>query len=267
MSQKGKWDGCHWNIDDGAYKYTSRMHIPASGWNNTAFMSNYSLNGGYFVPSLAEWSTGTFDPSRVVVGSTGTLELQVEGVPAGSLATMAPGAQMTTSWTDIKYGSARTVAKGTRNAGAIFAAFFYRYDAVDSFKGLVNESDIELRTSFPKRAFFTNQKANGVGVTTNSTLPNNGWITDDFHEYRLDWVPGATHFFIDGVLKYSNPEAVPRMPGAWYWNAWSNNGNWSLGPATLSNTFYINSIDLYVNRTSVKSCGAYSYRRGRAVVP
>lgn len=196
------------------------MHIAPNGWNSSAFNSNSSLGGGYFVKSSAQWAIGTFDPSRVVVGSSGNLQLQILGVPATSTETNAPGAQVTTSWSDIKYGSVRTMARGDRSPGAVYAAFFYRYDAVNSLKGLVNESDIELRTTYPRRAFFTNDKANGAGLTSNYSLPDFGWISDEFHEYRLDWVPGATHFYIDGVLKLTNTEAVPRMPGAWYWNAW-----------------------------------------------
>lgn len=49
-------------------------------------------------------------------------------------------------------------------------------------------------------------------------------------------------------------------------NRHSNNDTWSAGPSTEDNTFYINSIDLYVNRTSVTSCGNYAKRR-RAIKP
>lgn len=129
---------------------------------------------------------------------------------------VAQSAQISTSWSDIDYGSVRTLAKGTTSAGAIYCTFFYRYDTVGP--GYYNETDIELRTWNTTMMYGSNQAANGTSYTTNITLDAS--FDGAFHEYRIDWTPGLTQFYVDGQYKFSNKVSVPTREGSWKWNAW-----------------------------------------------
>ncbi|KAI4766428.1 hypothetical protein E4T44_14593, partial [Aureobasidium sp. EXF-8845] len=62
-----------------------------------------------------------------------------------------------------------------------------------------------------------------------------------WHEYRVDWLPGTTNYYIDGKLIEST--ASEATPGLWLWNAWSDGNDDSI--------FQMRSIDAYFNRTSV----------------
>ncbi|THX69784.1 hypothetical protein D6D05_08882 [Aureobasidium pullulans] len=167
-------------------------------------------------------------------------------VPANSANTDAQSAQIVTAWSDITYGSIRTVAKGTKNLGAVYGMFFYGPDVPHY------ETDIELVTLNPTTVHFTNQN-DTMSNSTETTLYGSSTISS-WHEYRLDWVPGSISFYIDGVLRENKTQGVPKGSGAWYWNAWSDGGPFSQGPARQANTFFIQSIDMYVNRTGLV-CG------------
>lgn len=75
--------------------------------------------------------------------------------------------------------------------------------------------------------------------------------TTDFHEYRYDWVKGATKFYIDGVLVATFKKNVPTKAGSLVWNNWANGGSWSGGPPVMDSVLEIQSIEAYYNRTSV----------------
>jgi hypothetical protein len=62
-----------------------------------------------------------------------------------------------------------------------------------------------------------------------------------WHEYRVDWLPGTTDYYIDGTLIDSTVSGA--TPGLWLWNAWSDGNDDSI--------FQMRSIDAYFNRTSV----------------
>lgn len=220
-SSPGVWDGCRWTID-GTKKFSSRMHVPYGGWNSSYF--NHTLTDRPFNMSTVVHGDGDFRSSLVTFGSTGGLHLNVIGsayvkplVYSGYL--VAPSSQILTSWSDIQYGSVRTLAKGTTNPGAVFGMFFYRYDyvlATDS--SYTNETDIELRTWNTTKMWCSNQTPAGNAVTINATLPAS--FDGAFHEYRIDWIPGLTQYYLDGKFLFSNNITVPTREGSWYWNAW-----------------------------------------------
>lgn len=56
--------------------------------------------------------------------------------------------------------------------------------------------------------------------------------TDNFHEYRIDFVPGNVIYYGDGqVLAIINTTAVPISPGHLILSQWSNGDHgWSAGP-------------------------------------
>ena len=216
-SVPGTWkNNCVWNIA-GVGNFTSRLYVSKSNWTAANFDSS-TTNLRHFIKNASS-ETDEFpnsDPSRIVI-SGGNLLLQNDGQTNVTTSTrvFSPGAMINTAWNDIKYGSVRTVAKGTINPGSVYGMYFYSLNPP-----IHGETDIELRTSYPYQAWYTNQESlPSVEVVANSTLQS-GTIADAFHEYRLDWLPGGTVFYIDGIKVASHTSYVPGAGGNWAWNAW-----------------------------------------------
>lgn len=68
---------------------------------------------------------------------------------------------------------------------------------------------------------YTDQSVKAGGQPTYATgaAPANVAIV---HEYRVDWVPSKTMFFLDGVLQQTFTTNVPTKAGPWVWNNWAN---------------------------------------------
>ena len=89
--------------------------------------------------------------------------------------------------------------------------FYYHNDT--------QETDIEIVTYEPDQIYFTNQPVHyGNPSTVSAPAPPD--MTNTFHEYRLDWIPGQTLYYIDGVLVQNLTTNIPSMPGKWMWNNW-----------------------------------------------
>jgi len=134
--------------------------------------------------------------------------------------------------------------------------FFYQSDT--------QEVDIEYLTDSsslsnngpcnPIPIWYTNQAVNPVDApATQVTGPAPSDCTTAVHEYRIDWTPYYTAFYLDGKLQRKFTTNVPREPGSWIWNNWANgNKGWSCGPPKSENTLLIKSIEMYYN-TSPRS--------------
>ena len=96
--------------------------------------------------------------------------------------------------------------------------FFYKSDT--------QEMDIEF-LSDPKSAsnpgdgsrpmLYTNH-----GTTkTHANSPSLSDATSVAHEYRIDWTPGKTRYYLDGVLQKTFTTNVPTVAGTWIWNNWA----------------------------------------------
>ena len=85
------------------------------------------------------------------------------------------------------------------------------------------ETDIEVLTS-TNSIHYTNQNTRGPhgpdypSTSKQAPLPRDA--STAWHEYRLDWMPGKTAFYIDGVLKAEHTQNVASRPGPWLWNNW-----------------------------------------------
>ena len=153
--------------------------------------------------------TQLYTTSNVAVGSQ-SLQLKV---PGGQTASPILGAEISTQHKDILYGSVRTTMKASTVAGTCHGAFFYKDDN--------QEVDIELITGHTfQGVHYTNQKtsADSEASTLQKALPSGA--TTVFQEYRIDWVPGRTDFYLGGTLQKSLTENVPSTPGSWLWNNW-----------------------------------------------
>ncbi|CAD6580859.1 MAG: hypothetical protein ASARMPRED_000346 [Alectoria sarmentosa] len=233
-------DGCVWVVD-GAGSFTHSQTFDFST------MTSFPTEG--LAISLDQISsspyTQLYTPSNVAVGS-GSLQLRV---PGGQTASPILGAEIYTQNTDILYGSVRTTMKASTVAGTCHGAFFYKNDN--------QEADIEIITGGAnKGVHYTNQKASDDANP--STIQNNlpSEASTGFLEYRIDWVPGRTDFYVDGTLQTSLTENVPSTAGTWLWNNWSNGGpKWTGAPPLQDSVMEISKIEMYYNRTgSAGSC-------------
>lgn len=97
--------------------------------------------------------------------------------------------------------------------GTVSSPFFYKSDS--------QEADIEVITGGEyKGIHYTNQKVTKTADKTTVESPIPADLTTELHEYRLDWLPDRTDFYLDGVKQASLTENVPSVAGAWLWNNW-----------------------------------------------
>ncbi|CAF9908234.1 MAG: hypothetical protein ALECFALPRED_004357 [Alectoria fallacina] len=197
-------EGCVWVVDGAGsftqsqiFDFSTLTSVPTEG---LAISPDHISSSPY---------TQVYTPSNVAVGS-GSLQLRV---PGGQTASPILGAEVYTQDKDILYGSVRTTMKASTVAGTCHGAFFYKNDN--------QEVDIEIITGGAvEGVHYTNQKASDDA--TPSTIKNNlqSDATTGFLEYRIDWVPGRTDFYLDGTLQTSLTENVPSTAGTWLWNNW-----------------------------------------------
>lgn len=240
-SPSAPFDGCLYQVSNvGAFN----SHINVTKWS-TVLPSSLKATDRTGGPAHVRWN-----PSMIGVDSSdGSLTLTVPGGQA-TCTDDSPcnSGQITTAYDDVMYGSMRTVAKTPKVSGTVSAFFFYSDDN--------NESDIEIQTGDTTYALWTNQDWYGSDALTSSSVVQD--TSAAYHEYRIDWVPGRTDYYVDGKLKQSYTKFVPRTAGFWMWNSWTNAGPWTLGPPATDAVLHIKSIDVYFNRTSITSCGSAS---------
>ena len=91
--------------------------------------------------------------------------------------------------------------------------------------------------------------------------------SEEFHEYRFDWIPGSVSFYADGqLLQVMDDSALGYdSPGHIIINHWSNgNEGWSAGPPTQDAVLTIMYVKMYFNSSDgphsaySKNCPAYN---------
>ena len=98
-------------------------------------------------------------------------------------------------------------------SGTVSSPFFYKSDA--------QETDIEVLTGGDYEGIhYTNQKVTSTADQTTVASASPADLTSEMHEYRLDWLPDRTDFYLDGVKQATLTENVPSTGGAWLWNNW-----------------------------------------------
>ncbi|KEQ78128.1 concanavalin A-like lectin/glucanase, partial [Aureobasidium namibiae CBS 147.97] len=237
-SPAGSRSGCYWSTDAGQFntRFGHDFSLDLYGTVQDLIPDTYTVNAG--VNPLAR----RFDIVNIGLdASDQSLTLTVPGGQTNG--SPISTAQLATNYNDILYASVRTVAKISNVAGTTNAFIFYSNDT--------QEIDFAFLTSDISKAWLTNEQNSNTSPysTYNVAAPadaNTAW-----HEYRLDWLPGVSKFFIDGVLVQTITDNVPTAPGSWIWNNWSNGNSWAQGPPTADSVLKIRSIDAYFNRTSV----------------
>lgn len=112
----------------------------------------------------------------------------------------------------------------------------------------------EGNDSFPVNLVLQSREAALYGFDASRTgdfnkvyLPFNP--TTDFHEYRIDYLPGEVLFYADGeLLAHMDGEAIPTMPGHLVLRHWSNgNRLWSGGPPAKDAVMEVKYVKAYFN--------------------
>ena len=93
--------------------------------------------------------------------------------------------------------------------------------------------------------------------------------TADFHEYRMDYLPGRVLFYADGqVLAEMNGSAVPSSPGHLVLQHWSNgNALWSGGPPAQDTVMTVQYVKAYFNSSSARRAHDFATRCADAGAP
>jgi len=151
--------------------------------------------------------------------------------------------------------SVRMHARTKGSAGAVTAMFTYRPPPESDEISLVQEADLEILTRDPASCVqYTNQPAwnetsDIPGATRNTTLPD-GRRWTDWAEYRMDWTPGSSTWFVNGQLASRITFQAPRDPARVMFNTWSDGGSWS-GNMSVGGEAYmqIRWIDMVYNST------------------
>jgi beta-glucanase (GH16 family) len=148
------------------------------------------------------------------------------------------GGEMQTARTDILYGSFRASLQISNVPGACQAIFYYKTDS--------QEVDIEFLTATSRTIHFTNQPH------TTSTTQLSADPTTAYHQYRFDWEPTETTFYVDNVLKGTLTKNVPNTPGEILVNSWSNGDpQWSGGPPTQDAILKVEWVQFNFNTTNL----------------
>ena len=97
----------------------------------------------------------------------------------------------------------------------------------------MQEADIEILTSGPQNKIqLTNQPSESSSgdtlsqATLNATLPD-GIKWTAWNEYRYDWLPGLSSWYVNGASVGSISFQAPKDPAGIILNMWSNGGSWT----------------------------------------
>lgn len=203
-------EGCVWVVE-GSGSFTQSLVIDFSGSNtlpSTLSVSTDHINSQINSNGQLSYSQNyTIDN---VAFQDGTMQLKV---PGGQNTSPIFGAEVYTKENAILYGSVRTMMQVSSVAGTVSSPFFYESDN--------QEADIEVLTGgTQKGVHYTNQPLNKNTASTTEQFPLTADLANGFHEYRLDWLPDRTDFYLDGQLQASLTDNVPTMAGKWLWNNW-----------------------------------------------
>lgn len=125
----------------------------------------------------------------------------------------------------MTYLSLRVLARVRGDSGAVAGFFTYFNDT--------QESDIEILTrEQDNRVQYTNQpgldnrdneiEGASFNLTMASPLTWSDWLV-----HRLDWTPGYSAWYLNGVQMASTKVHVPSVASAVILNMWSNGGSFS----------------------------------------
>jgi len=144
------------------------------------------------------------------------------------------------------YLSARFLARIIGDLGGCAGMFTWRCPTAScsTLSSNVEEADIEVLTKGPQnRIQLTNQPSESTSgqtlsqATLNATLPGGvEWST--WNEYRYDWLPGISSWYVNGMSVGNISFQAPKNPAGLILNMWSNGGSWT-GNMSIGGTSYL----------------------------
>ncbi|KAI1434246.1 concanavalin A-like lectin/glucanase domain-containing protein [Xylaria sp. CBS 124048] len=148
---------------------------------------------------------------------------------------------------DYLYLTTRMYARTVGSPGAVTSLFTYASDT--------QEADLEIRTSTDAKVVqYTNQPGltdQGEIDPAATSIVNLTSPWTDWHEYRYDWTPGSSEWFVDGKLVASIHHNAPAQPLSVIMNVWSDGGEWSgVMPVGASAEMQVQWLDLTYNSSS-----------------
>ncbi|ORY69682.1 concanavalin A-like lectin/glucanase domain-containing protein [Pseudomassariella vexata] len=167
-------------------------------------------------------------------------------------------AEVATMGTDYFYGTFRAGIKVTDVVGTCSAFFWYFNDTQEIDMEFLSAEFNTDNSSFPVNLVLQTPQSRRSGYDASKTgtfdkvnLPFNP--TDDFHEYRFDFLADKVLFYADGALLTSmSGSAVPTSSGNILLSHWSNgNSGWSQGPPTEDAVTTLSYVKAYYNSTKV----------------
>ncbi|TID02744.1 Beta-glucanase [Colletotrichum higginsianum] len=179
------------------------------------------------------------------------LQLLVESSTVDGL---VPTAEIDSARHDVHHGSFRAMMKVPDVAGTCAAFFWYHNDTQEIDIEFLTKEFSSSNSSFPINLVLHSraslEKGYDASGTGNFLKVNLGFNpTTDFHEYRIDYLPGKVTFYADGkVLGTMNGSAVPTEGGHLILQHWSNgNPLWSGGPPKRDAILTVASVKAYFN--------------------
>ncbi|QRV85770.1 glycoside hydrolase family 16 protein [Ceratobasidium sp. AG-Ba] len=186
-----------------------------------------------------------------VYGYNDGLGMRTSAFPPGSSGPVKT-AEIQSHREDILYGSFRMRATVPSVPGVCFGFF--------TFRSNTQEADIEFLSSdadYYQRVHHTNQPGLLPDQNTDPNAAKEVVITGadftEFHEHRLDWLPGSSKYYYDGALKSTVSKNSPSVASLLLANVWSDGGEWSRGPPTQDAVATIYYIKAYFNSTSLST--------------
>ncbi|KAK3944591.1 concanavalin A-like lectin/glucanase domain-containing protein [Diplogelasinospora grovesii] len=187
---------------------------------------------------------------------------------------MVPVAEIDTQRQDVFYGTFRASMKMTGNPGTCAAFFWYFNDTQEIDMEFLSKDFNPSNNSYPVNLVLQSRQAAEAGYNAASTgnfikafLPFDP--TTDFHEYRIDYIPGRVYFYADGeVLAEMTGSAVPTSPGHLILQHWSNgNPLWSGGPPPNDSALTVEYVKAYFNSSLLQRHADWAARCTNATAP
>ncbi|GAB1320133.1 Glycoside hydrolase family 16 protein [Madurella fahalii] len=167
---------------------------------------------------------------------------------------MVPVAEIDTQRLDLFWGTFRASMKMTDVLGTCAAFFWYFNDTQEIDMEFLSKDFNTVNRSYPVNLVLQSREAVMAGYDAALTgnfikayLPFDP--ADDFHEYRIDYIPGRVFFYADGMkLAEMDGPAVPSSAGHLILQHWSNgNEFWSGGPPAQDATLTVRYVKAYFN--------------------
>jgi hypothetical protein len=207
---KDDFSGSGTKLDDGRWDYN---HWEAGG-NNPSWLGQTQMRqnlpnqaGGAALIKLDLYPTGnpTVTPGVAFVGSEAISKANFSIVNGQGVAFEA------------------SMKMSSPQAGMIAGFFAYQDFPSDVSRTPQDEIDFEILTAQQAKMstnIFLNNKPAGANDVP-ASVPMFGSF-QDYHDYRMEWLPGMVRFFIDGHLVRIDTENVPTAPLQVHFNLWGN---------------------------------------------